>query len=56
MQELNQSELDAVGGGLTPVEGAGLILGIGAYAVASPVVVGAVVGGLAVCMLRNLME
>jgi hypothetical protein len=40
MQEMTTGEIDSVSGGLTAVEGAGLILGLTSLAVASPVVVG----------------
>jgi hypothetical protein len=40
MQEMTVHEIESVSGGLTAVEGAGLILGLTMGALASPVVVG----------------
>ena len=59
MRVLTENELSNVGGGITAVEGAGLIFAIGAFALASPIVVGVTFGaggGLLAAHILSLLK
>lgn len=54
MQELNQSEIDAVSGGLTAAEGAGLILATAALCL-TPITIGVAIGAAGGLILADVM-
>lgn len=57
IQELSAQELDAVSGarGISAVEGAGLILGLTTFALASPIVVGVGLGAAGGLLIAHLL-
>jgi hypothetical protein len=55
MIELKQDELSAVSGGLTAMEGAGLILGVASFAAGSPIVMGVAFGAAGGLFLAHVM-
>jgi hypothetical protein len=56
MQELTIEEVEAVSGGLTAMEGAGLILGVASFAAASPIVLGVAFGAAGGLFIAHIMS
>ncbi len=55
MQEMNVAEIDAVGGAITAAEGAGIILGLAAFAISSPIVVGVALGAAGGLLIADFL-